>query len=129
MCGCIYCGIIRCLDTQISTVHLYFLPPSQIEIAVRKLSLWHPSALTLAELKFSRHHGMHYWPNLQEIVTGKPLVPSQHEQHHRGSENIVGTIQTEGRKIFDRSAVGLGPCKDEEEQVRAPADGASIIHH
>ena len=95
---------------------------SQIEIAVRKLSLWHPSVLTLAELKFSRHHGMHYLPNLEEIVTGfkkKPVLQSQ--QHQGSSLNIAGTEKEDSGWDFDRSTVGLGPCKDEEEQVRGAA--------
>lgn len=89
--------------TNILASHLTSTLTPQVDIAVRKLCLWHPSAITMAELKISRHQGTAYWHGLQEIVTGKG-----------------GSTSVEGRKgwDFDRSVVGLGRCKDEEEQVR-----------
>ena len=77
---------------------------------MRKLCLWHPSAITLAELKVSKHYGLKYWRNLEDIVTGRWQQPPQ-------QQDGVGSAYGKDSWDFDRTAVGLGPCKDEEEQV------------
>lgn len=77
---------------------------------MRKLCLWHPSAITLAELKVSRHYGLKYWSNLEDVVTGRRQQPPRQQD---GGGLAYGKDSWD----FDRTAVGLGPCKDEEEQV------------